>query len=128
MYQRVVIVGNLGGDPDLKYTASGTAVAKFSVATSERYKDKEGEAQQRTTWFRVSAWGRLGEVCNEFLRKGSKCLVEGRIQTSTFTDKDGVERHGWELRADSVQFLDPKGSGGGGGQDDDEDPFNDDPF
>lgn len=105
MYQRVVIVGNLGRDPEMRYTATGTPVANFPVATNRVWNDGDGNRQEETTWFRVSVFGRQAEVCNQYLQKGRTVLVEGDIRTSTYTDQDGVERNGWELRGNIIKFL-----------------------
>lgn len=129
MYQRVTIVGNLGRDPEMRYTASGTPVANFPVATNRVWSDNEGNRQEETTWFRVSVFGRQAEVCNQYLAKGRTVLCEGDIRTSTYTDQNGVERHSWELRALVIKFLGAPGdrapvedfegaqSGGGDGGD-----------
>lgn len=105
MYQRVVIVGNLGRDPELRYTASGTAVAHFPVATNRKWTDSDGNPQEETTWFRVSVWGRQAETCNQYLEKGRLVLCDGDIRTSQYEDQQGVTRYSWELRAAVVKFL-----------------------
>lgn len=106
MYQKVIIVGNLGGDPVLRYTPDGTPVATFSVATSEKWTDKDGEKQEKTTWWKVTAWRRLGETCNEYLTQGKQVLVEGHASVSAYTDKkSGEPKASLELRADVVRFL-----------------------
>lgn len=105
MYQHVVIVGHLGRAPEMRYTANGTPVANFSVATNRRWTDNEGNAQEETTWFRVSVWGRQAEVCNQYLDKGRLVLVDGDIRTSQYQDKDGATRDSWELRAINIKFL-----------------------
>ncbi len=112
MYQRVVIVGNLGRDPELRYTASGTPVANFPVATNRRWTDNEGEQQEETTWFRVSVWGRQAEACNQYLEKGRLVLCDGQIRTSQYEDQQGITRYSWELRAASVKFLSAPGERG----------------
>jgi single-strand DNA-binding protein len=105
VYQRVVIVGNLGRDPEMRYTASGTPVANFPVATNRKWTDTDGNAQEETTWFRVSVFGRMAEVCNQYLEKGRSVLVDGEIRTSQYEDQQGVTRYSWELRANTVKFL-----------------------
>jgi len=111
---KVIIVGRLGNDPEVRYTPSGSAVAKFSVATSEEWKDKTtGEKKERTEWHRITAWGKLGEICGEYLSKGRQVYVEGRLQTSSYDDKEGVKRYSTEIVASDVQFLGSKESGGG---------------
>ena len=111
MYQRVVIVGNLGRDPEMRYTATGTPVANFPVATNRRWTDPDGSTHDETTWFRVSVFGRQAEVCNQYLAKGRMVLCEGEIRTSQYEDQQGVTRNSWELRALAVKFL-----GGQGGE------------
>jgi single-strand DNA-binding protein len=114
---KAIIIGRLGNDPEVRYTPSGAAVTKFSVATSEEWKDKtSGEKKERTEWHRITAWGKLGELCGEYLAKGRQVYVEGRIQTSSYDDKDGVKRYSTEIVASDVQFLSPRESGAGGGR------------
>jgi len=111
---KVIIIGRLGNDPEVRYTPSGAAVAKFSVATSEESKYKNtGEKKERTEWHRITVWGKLGEICGEYLSKGRQVYVEGRLQTSSYDDKDGVKRYSTEIVASDVQFLGSKESGGG---------------
>jgi single-strand DNA-binding protein len=111
---KVIIIGRLGNDPEVRYTPSGSAVARFSVATSEEWKDKvSGEKKERTEWHRVTAWGKLGEICGEYLAKGRQVYVEGRLQTSSYDDKDGVKRYSTEIVASDVQFLGSRESSGG---------------
>lgn len=115
MYQKIIIVGNLGSDPEMRYTPSGQAVTNFSVATNRRYTASSGEKVDETVWFRVSAWGRLAETCNEYLRKGRKVLVEGRLTADesgnprTWTDQSGNSRASFEINALNVQFLSSRG-------------------
>lgn len=111
---KAMIIGRLGQDPDVRYTQSNTAVANLSVATSERYKDKSGEWKENTEWHRVVAWGRLAEICQEYLKKGSQVYIEGPIQTRQWEDKDGQTRYTTEIKALTMTMLDSKGSGGGG--------------
>lgn len=111
---KVIIIGNLGGDPEVRYTPSGSAVANFNVATSESWKDKNtGEKKERTEWHRIVVWGKLGELCGEYLSKGRQVYVEGRLQTRSYDDKDGVKRYMTEVIATDIQFLGSKESGGG---------------
>ncbi len=112
MYQRIVIVGNLGRDPEMRYTASGTPVANFPVATNRKWSDSDGNSQEETTWFRVSVFGRQAEVCNQYLQKGRQVLCDGEIRTSTYTDQNGVERSGWEVRANTIKFIGGQGDRG----------------
>ncbi len=106
---KVMLLGNLGRDPEVRYTASGKAVATFTVATSSRWKDQDGNDQERTEWHRVVAWGRLGEVCGDYLSKGKQVFVEGRIQTREWEDQDGNKRTTVEIIANDLIML-----GGGG--------------
>lgn len=109
---KAILVGNLGNDPDMRYTAGGAAVANISVATAESWRDKEtGEQQERTEWHRVVFFGRLAEIVGEYLRKGSQVYVEGRIQTRKWQDKDGQDRWSTEIVANELQMLGGKGGG-----------------
>lgn len=110
---KAMIIGRLGADPEVRYTQSNTAVANMNVATSERYKDRNGEQQENTEWHRVVAWSRLAEICQEYLKKGSLVYFEGPIQTREWEDKDGQKRYTTEIKALNMQMLDSKGSGGG---------------
>jgi single-strand DNA-binding protein len=110
---KVIIVGRLGRDPELRYTPDGTAVANFSVATSDEWKDKNsGEKKERTEWHRIVAWRRLGEICGEYLSKGRQVYVEGRLQTRSW-EQEGVTRYTTEIIANDVQFLGNKDDAGG---------------
>jgi single-strand DNA-binding protein len=103
---KVILIGRLGSDPEVRYTPSGVAVANFNIATSEEWKDKDsGEKKERTEWHRVVAWRRLGEICGEYLSKGKQVYVEGRLQTRDWEDKDGNKRYTTEIVASDVQFL-----------------------
>lgn len=102
---KVILIGNLGRDPEVRYTADGVAVANFSIATSEQWKDKNGEKQERTEWHRIVAWRRLGEICGEYLRKGSQVFIEGKLQTRSWEDRDGVKRYITEVVAQAMQML-----------------------
>jgi single-strand DNA-binding protein len=111
---KVIIVGNLGRDPEVSYMPSGKAVTKFSVATSETWKDKTtGEKKERTEWHRIVAFDKLGEICGEYLAKGRQVYVEGKLQTRSYDDKEGVKRYSTEIIASDVQFLGGRESGGG---------------
>jgi len=106
MYQKIVIVGYVGGDAEIKFTASGAQVATFSVATSEKWTDKTtGEKKERTTWFKVSAWGRLCELAENYVRKGDKILVEGTVHASAFLTREGNPAASLWLRANQFKFL-----------------------
>lgn len=119
MINKAILIGNLGADPELRQTGSGTAVCEFRIATSERWKDRDGQQQERTEWHRIIVWGRQGENCARFLSKGRKVYVEGRIQTRKWQGQDGSDRYTTEIVANTVQFL---GSGSGGGGDYDSPP------
>ncbi|MCY4645066.1 MAG: single-stranded DNA-binding protein [Bacteriovoracales bacterium] len=103
---KVIILGRLGQDPEVKQTASGLAVTNFSVATNEQWTDKQGEKQKRTEWHRVVAWGRQAELCGQYLSKGRQVYVEGRLQTRSWEDNQGQKRYTTEIKANAVQFLD----------------------
>jgi single-strand DNA-binding protein len=111
---KVILVGRLGQDPELKQTQGGGAVCKFSLATSESWQDKQGQKQEKTEWHRITVWGKLGELCNQYLAKGRQAYVEGRLQTSSWDDKDGQKRYTTEIVATAVQFLGGKEAGGAG--------------
>jgi single-strand DNA-binding protein len=121
MYQKIIIVGNLGRDPEMRYMPDGTAVTTLSVATNRRWTDRNGQPAEETTWFRVSVWGRQAEPANEYLSKGRRVLVEGRLRgdPSTggprlWTAQDGTVRASFEIFADSVQFLGSREGTAGG--------------
>jgi single-strand DNA-binding protein len=112
MYQKIIIAGNLGRDPEMRYIPSGQAVCNFSVATNRQYTNSEGQQIKETTWFRISAWGRLAEICNQYLRTGSRVLVEGRLVADPtsggpriWTRQDGSAGASFEISASTVQFL-----------------------
>ena len=106
MYQKLIIIGNLGRDPEMRFTPNGDPVPTFSVATSRKYGEKD-----ETTWFRVSVWGKQAESCNQYLHKGSKVLVEGRLKAepNVYQRKDGTWASSYEVTAETVRFLTPKG-------------------
>ena len=110
---KVILIGNLGKDPEVRYTPSGAAVANFSIATSEEWKDKNtGEKQERTEWHRIVAFGRLGEICGEYLHKGKQVFIEGRLQTKAWEDRDGNKRWTTEIVALGMQMLGSATKGG----------------
>ncbi|MEJ2200505.1 MAG: single-stranded DNA-binding protein [Desulfuromonadaceae bacterium] len=111
---KVILVGNLGKDPELRYTPSGAAVATFSLATSERFKDRNGDMQEKTEWHNVVAWRQLAEICGKFLHKGKQVYIEGKIQTRSYDDRDGNRRYITEIVADQMQMLGSRGDEGGG--------------
>lgn len=118
---KVILVGNLGADPELKYTPTNRAVCNLSVATNEVWKDKGGQKQEKTEWHRVTVWGEQAENCSKFLTKGRMVYVEGKLQTRSWDDKDGKKRYSTEVVADRVVFLGggagaENGGGGGGGR------------
>lgn len=108
---KAILIGNLGKDPELRYTPSGQAVASFPLATSERFKDKEGNWQERTDWHNVVVWGRQGETVKEYLKKGRSAYVEGRIQTRSYDDREGNKKWVTEIIANRIQFLGGRGEG-----------------
>ncbi|HWO18333.1 MAG TPA: single-stranded DNA-binding protein [Kofleriaceae bacterium] len=112
---KVILVGHLGADPDMRYTPSGQGVCELRLATSESWNDKNGQRQERTEWHRIVVWGKRAEVCSKYLAKGRQVFVEGRIQTRTYDDKDGNKRYITEIIANDVQFLGGGRDGGGGG-------------
>jgi len=112
MYQKIIIMGNLGADPEMRYTPSGTPVTNFSVATNRKWTNADGTPGEETIWFRVTAWGKLGETCNQYLSKGRQVFVEGRMNPDPetggpriWTGQDGVARASFEITAFTVQFL-----------------------
>ena len=113
---KVILIGNLGKDPEVKFTPSGTPVAKFALATNERFKDKNGEWQDRTEWHNVVLWQRLAEIAGEYLKKGGKVYIEGRLQTRSWDDKQtGQKKYMTEVVASDLVLLGGRGEGGGGG-------------
>ncbi len=123
MYQKTVVVGHLGRDPEMRYTPSGVPVTSFSVATSRKWNDASGQPQEKTTWFRVTCWRKLAELAAQYLQKGRLVLVEGDIDASAWSDQQGNPRASLELTATNLKFLggrgestESAGSGGGGGE------------
>ena len=113
---KVILVGRLGKDPELRSIPSGTSVAKFSLATDERFTDKAGEKQERTEWHNIVAWGKLAEICGQYLRKGKLVYIEGSIRTDSWDDKEtGVKKYRTEIVANTMQMLEKKGDDEGGG-------------
>jgi len=102
---KAILVGRLGKDPEIRYTPSGTAIANFTMATSENYKDKDGQKQERTEWHRIVAFGKLAEICGEYLAKGKQVYIEGRIQTRSWDDKEGNKKYMTEIVANTMQML-----------------------
>lgn len=114
-FNKVIIVGNLGRDPELRYTPQGTAVCNFSMATTEKRRDKSGEYQDVTTWFRVTVWDKKAEVAAKYLQKGSQVYIEGRLKLDEWTDRDGNTRTTLDVTATDMQFIGKAGGGDGGG-------------
>lgn len=110
---KVMLIGNLGKDPEVRYTAGGTAVASFSLATTEKFKGKDGNWEEKTEWHNVTLWARLAEIAGEYLAKGKTVFIEGRLQTRKWTDKDGKDRYTTEIVGEKMQMLSGKGEGGG---------------
>lgn len=120
---KAIVIGNLGRDPEMRYTQDGSAVANFTVATSERWTDRgTNEKREQTEWHRVVCFRRLAEICGEYLRKGSKVYIEGRLQTRSWEGQDGQTRYTTEIIAREMQMLDSRGGGGGGYQSGDPGP------
>lgn len=114
MINKVILIGNLGADPEVRYTQNGTAVASFRVATTENYTKKDsGEKVENTEWHKIVAWDRLGQICGEYLSKGSKVYIEGKLQTRKWDDKDGNTRYTTEVVAREMKMLSSRGAGGG---------------
>ncbi len=112
---KVLLIGRLGNNPEIRHTNTGSAVANFNIATSENWNDKNGQKQERTEWHRIVVWGKLAELCEKYLSKGRQCYVEGRLQTRSWDDKDGNKRYTTEVVATTIQFLGgPNASTGAG--------------
>lgn len=116
-FNKIILVGNLGKDPELRYTPQGDAVCSFSVATNERKKDKAGEFQDVTTWFKVTLWRRLAENAAKYLAKGQPVYIEGRLQVEEWTDRDNNNRYSLAVQATDMHFIGSRGDAGGGGGD-----------
>jgi single-strand DNA-binding protein len=113
---KVMLIGRLGNNPEIRHTNTGSAVANFNIATSESWNDKNGQKQERTEWHKVVVWGKLAELCEKYLSKGRQCFVEGRLQTRSWDDKDGNKRYTTEIVASTIQFLGaPMGAQAGAG-------------
>lgn len=125
MINKVILIGNLGADPEVRYSQSGTAVANFRIATTETWKKQDGSKEEQTEWHRIVAFARLGEICGEYLSKGSRVYIEGRLQTRKWEDKDGNARYTTEIVAREMKMLSPRGAneGRGGNASDEEPPF-----
>ena len=112
---KVILIGNLGQDPELRYTGSGTAVCNLRIATNESYKDQDGQFVEKTEWHSVVAWSRLAEICGEYLKKGSRVYFEGSLQTRSWEDRDGNTRYTTEIKAREMMMLDGRDTDHGGG-------------
>jgi single-strand DNA-binding protein len=125
---KIIVIGHLGRDPEMRYTPNGQSVTTFSVASSRRYTTADGERREETEWFNVSAWGRLSDLCNQYLAKGRQVYVEGRLSSRSYEARDGQTRHVNEIFLSDVQFLGGRGAeggeggGGGGGMPDNRSP------
>lgn len=104
-FNKIILIGNLGRDPELRYTPQGTPVCSFSMATSEKRKDQSGELQEQTTWFKVTLWNRQAETASQYLQKGRSVYIEGRLRVEEYTDRDGKQRHSLEVTATDMQFI-----------------------
>lgn len=113
---RVILVGNVGGKPEVRYTSSGVAVANFTLATNEAWTDNDGNRQERTEWHRIVAWRKLAELCEKFVDKGKMLYIEGRLQTRDWEDKNGIKRYTTEVVADTLTMLSGRGDTAGGNQ------------
>jgi len=113
MYEQTIIIGHLGRDPEMRYTQNGKPVTNFSVAVSRKFTGKDGQPVEKTKWFRVTAWNKLAELCNQYLSKGRLVLVTGEVDASAYTGQDGEPKASLEITARDVKFLDGKGNGGG---------------
>ena len=113
---KIILIGNLGKDPELRYTSSGVAVASFTLATNESWKDPEGNVQERTQWHNIVAWRKLAEICGEYLKKGGKIYLEGKLQYRNYDDKNGVKRYVTEIVIDEMLMLDNKGGSATAGE------------
>ncbi|MGZ6389047.1 MAG: single-stranded DNA-binding protein [Ktedonobacterales bacterium] len=116
MLNKIMLIGNLGRDPEMRYTQSGKAVTKFTLAVNRRTRDREtGDRREETQWFNIVAWDQLAETCNTYLHKGSKVYIEGRMTSRKYTNKDNLEVTAWEVVATEMEMLDPKGATQGAG-------------
>lgn len=112
----MILIGNLGSDPEVRYLEGGSSVARFNIATSESYTNKSGERVEQTEWHRIELWDRLAQIAEKYLRKGNSVYIEGRIRTENWTDKEGQQRSGVTIRASSMTLLGGSGAGSGGGE------------
>ncbi len=115
MLNKATLIGNLGADPDTRFTQDGTCVCNLRLATTEKFKNRNGEQQEKTEWHRVVLWGRLGEIANQYLKKGARVYIEGKIETRKWQDRDGNDKYTTEIRATEMKMLGGGNQGGGGG-------------
>lgn len=115
---KAILIGNLGGDPEIRYTQAGTQVATFTIATTERWRGQDGQMQESTEWHRIVAWAKLAEICGEYLHKGSKVYIEGKIQTRKWQDQSGADRYTTEIVAREMKMLSPRNGEGGNSSED----------
>jgi single-strand DNA-binding protein len=115
MINKAILIGNLGADPEMRATQNGTQVATFNIATTERWRGQDGQMQENTEWHRIVAWSKLADICGQYLQKGSRVYIEGRIQTRKWTDQNGVDRYTTEIIAREMKMLSSRGEGGMGG-------------
>lgn len=116
MINKVILIGNLGADPEIRYSQDGVPVATFTVATTEKWKGQDGQMQEQTEWHRIVAWRRLAEICGEYLSKGSRVYIEGKLQTRKWKDQSGNDRYTTEIVAREMKMLSPRTSAAGGGE------------
>ena len=128
MINKVILIGNLGADPEVRYSQNGTAVANFRIATTETWKKQDGSKEEQTEWHRIVAFARLGEICGEYLAKGSKVYIEGRLQTRKWDDKDGNTRYITEVVAREMKMLSARGASDGAASHNEEPPFPEPPM
>lgn len=113
MLNKAILIGNLGADPETRFTQDGTCVCNIRLATTEKFKDRNGQQQEKTEWHRVVLWGRLGEIANQYLKKGARVYIEGKIETRKWQDRDGNDKYTTEIRANEMKMLGGSGQGGG---------------
>ena len=123
MINKAILIGNLGADPEMRYTQSGTPVATFNLATTERFKGQDGQLQENTEWHKIVAWQRLAEICGEYLQKGSRVYIEGRIQTRKWQDQNGQDRYTTEIVAREMKMLSARGEGRPSSSREEKEPF-----
>jgi single-strand DNA-binding protein len=127
MLNKIMLIGNLGKDPEMNYTQNGTALTKFSLAVSRSYKTSSGEKRDETEWFNIVAWDKLAETCNQYLHKGNKVYIEGRLTQRKYTDRDGIQRTAVDVIASDMEMLTPKSAQSGSAESiiSDDDPLGD---